>query len=98
MAVPARALCSQKMTVQWRKVTIMPPMNGPSAGPMSVPLRNQPRAVARSVCFNISRVRYSVDDYLLQLAEASSVTCVEMVVRVISDAKPSVEWISGARR
>jgi hypothetical protein len=49
VAVPARAVCSQKMSRQLRKVTIMPPMKGPRAGPTSVPLRKKPRAVARSV-------------------------------------------------
>jgi len=48
-ASPASPVCSQKMTRHDVYVTMMPPMNGPSAGPMSVPDRNQPRAVARSV-------------------------------------------------
>lgn len=30
-------------------MTIMPPMNGPRAGPISVPERNHPMAVPRSV-------------------------------------------------
>jgi len=55
VAAPARAVCSQKMSRQERNVTIMPPMKGPRAGPMRVPLRNQPRAVARSVCVGVSR-------------------------------------------
>jgi hypothetical protein len=48
-ASPDRAACSQKMTRHDVYVTMMPPMKGPSAGPMSVPDRNQPSAVARSV-------------------------------------------------
>ena len=46
---PASAVCSQKITRQLRNVTITPPIRGPKAGPISVPLRNQPRAVDRWV-------------------------------------------------
>jgi hypothetical protein len=49
VASPPRALCNQKIALQVRKVTIIPPMNGPKAGPTSAPLRNQPKAVPRSI-------------------------------------------------
>jgi hypothetical protein len=71
-AAPARAVCSQKMSRQLRNVTIMPPMNGPgqckqiarhlecvhqpNAGPIRVPDKNHPSAVARSVCVQVSCV------------------------------------------
>ena len=54
VAAPASAVCSQKMSRQERKVTIIPPMKGPRAGPIKVPERNQPSAVARSVGLYIS--------------------------------------------
>ena len=37
------------MTRHEVKVTIIPPITGPSAGPINVPDRNQPITVARSV-------------------------------------------------
>src|SRR5271154_1267044 len=49
VARPPSAACSQKMTRQDLNVTIMPPIKGPKAGPMRVPDKNQPRAVARAV-------------------------------------------------
>jgi hypothetical protein len=36
---------------------MMPPINGPSAGPIKVPLKNHPMAVARSVCSSVNRSR-----------------------------------------
>lgn len=45
------------MTRQDLNVTIIPPMNGPTAGPMSVPDRNQPIAVARSVGLYMSPIQ-----------------------------------------
>ncbi len=48
-ASPERPVCSQKMTRQEVYVTMMPPMKGPKAGPINVPERNHPIAVARSV-------------------------------------------------
>lgn len=47
--VPASAVCSQKMERHEEYVTITPPRNGPNAGPIRVPERNQPIAVPRSV-------------------------------------------------
>lgn len=48
-ATPASAVCRKKITRQDWKVTMMPPMKGPNAGPIRVPDRNHPMAVARSV-------------------------------------------------
>jgi len=45
------------MTRQDRKVTMIPPRNGPSAGPIRVPERNQPMAVARSVGLYMSPIQ-----------------------------------------
>lgn len=46
-AKPPRAIWSQKMTGQSRKLITTPPRNGPRAGPVRLPESSQPRAVAR---------------------------------------------------
>ncbi len=72
-AVPAKAVCSQKMSRQDRNVTMIPPMKGPfsisitayrkniayspRAGPINVPDMNQPNAVPRSVWVSVSSDR-----------------------------------------
>lgn len=48
-ATPAKAVCRKKITRQDWNVTMIPPMKGPNAGPIKVPERNHPIAVARSV-------------------------------------------------
>jgi hypothetical protein len=45
------------MTRQDLKVTMIPPRNGPKAGPIRVPERNQPMAVARSVGLYMSPIQ-----------------------------------------
>ena len=45
------------MTRHDLKVTMIPPIKGPSAGPINVPDKNQPIAVARSVGLYMSPIQ-----------------------------------------
>lgn len=55
-AIPPIIACIQKITLQDVSVTVAPPISGPRAGPMTVPHRNHPNDVARSVYKEKKRV------------------------------------------
>jgi hypothetical protein len=87
VAAPAKAVCSQKMSRHVRKVTMMPPMKGPRAGPISVPLRNHPSAVALSVWKNVNHALKVWRRYLLLKAVAMSHASISLERRLIHTCK-----------